>query len=283
MKAINEVINNKPSEYVKQSNKRILKRGESYNLTSCDREYYYGFIERCKRCKGHQHCLNFAIWMEDGKKHEVKLPKQQIAKIIEENGVTSLVFDHCKEWYINNSQGSQYGSYEIETPAIDYEDEQTKIGNLMYTRMKGYLFGDTGRGKSTMMKNVASKYIKNGKDVMFESAFNISKDIKDGFEKATLDKYQQVEILIIDDLFREKMTAYKVLEIITPIIQYRVDNNKPLLITSNYNIAQIKKIMMQVDVDETTADTICSRLRMLGVYELQGTDHRALPDLYPGL
>ena len=55
MKSINEAINKKPTEYI-PPDKRILKRGESYNLTSCDREYYYGFIERCKRCKGHKHC-----------------------------------------------------------------------------------------------------------------------------------------------------------------------------------------------------------------------------------
>ena len=32
--------------------------------------------------------------------------------------------------------------------------------------------------------------------------------------------------------------------------------------------------MLQVDVDETTVETICSRIRMLGVYELKGKDHR---------
>jgi len=256
-----------------------ITKGKFSNLNSHERELYNGFIHRCNNCKGYDNCETYASWNKDDKQHYVTLPLLQIPKIVEVNERTEICYDFCKEWYMRNSQGTKQGSYEIETPVIDYETEQSRLSNKLFAKMNGYLFGETGTGKTTMMKMLASKYIDNGKDVLIESAFNISKDIKDGFEKATLDKYQQAEILIIDDLFREKMTAYKVLEIMTPIIQYRVDNNKPLLITSNYNIAQIKKIMMQVDVDETTVDTICSRIRMLGVYELKGTDHRVLPDL----
>ena len=280
MKSINEVMNNKntPTEYV-QPKKDEIKKGQFSNLCSADREYFNGFVERCKRCKGYEQCENYASWSEDGKHHYMDVPKLQIPRIVEVNGRTEIYCDYCKEWYMRNSKGTKQGTYEIETPTIQYENEQSKIANRLFSNMKGYLFGETGTGKTTMMKMLTSKFINNGKNVLIESAFNISKDVKDGFEKATLDKYQHVDILIIDDLFREQVTAYKVLEIMTPIIQYRVDNNKPLLITSNYNIAQIKNLMMQVKVDETTADTMCSRIRMLGVYELQGQDHRVLPDL----
>ena len=273
MKTINELMSVKPSEYIPNV-KQELKKGEFSNLNPCDRELYNGFVKRCKNCKGYDKCETYASWEENGKHHFVSLPKLQIPKIIEVNGRTEIYYDFCKEWYMRNSQGVKQGSYEIETPDISYESEQTKLANRLFSNLKGYLYGETGTGKTTMMKMLASKFIANGKDVLIESAFNISKDIKDGFEKATLDKYQQADILIIDDLFREKVTSYKVLEIMTPIIQYRVDNNKPLLITSNYNIKQIKNLMMQVDVDETTVETICSRIRMLGVYELKGKDHR---------
>lgn len=273
MKRLEEMWDKKETNYIKQPLQ--FKKGNRDNLSSSDQNYLNLINTRCNHCKGIDNCMS-KVYGSDGGVWEVN--RYQQAYVIEYGGKTELQYDFCKLWYEKQGKGKIRGTYEIETPKIEYHNEQKRIAHTLFSKMRGYLFGNAGVGKTTMMKMLAQKFIDNGKDVILESTFNISNDIKK-FENDTLEKYQNVDILIIDDLFRENVTSYKILDIYTPIIQYRVDNNKPLLITSNYNISQIKNIILQANVDETTAETLCSRIRMLGVYELKGKDYREVDNL----
>ena len=98
------------------------------------------------------------------------------------------------------------------------------------------LMGPTGLGKTHLSTATAVSVIDKGYYVIYESAVNIFENYQAReFRKeksADIEKYSDCDLLIIDDLGAEMVTAFTV-EKLYSLINERTNNNKPTIINTN--------------------------------------------------
>ena len=108
-------------------------------------------------------------------------------------------------------------------------------------------------------------------------------DLKNSFDKGTtkeiLKRYIEADFLVLDDLGSENITPW-VSEQLFLIINARVNDNKRILVTSNYNPNQLASRLVARDkfgrpVDDVNGQRIVSRLSsMCTPAQLSGKDWR---------
>ena len=83
--------------------------------------------------------------------------------------------------------------------------------------------------------------------------------------KESIEYVKSVDLLLIDDLGAENLTAYNRDEILCPILQYRMDNHLTTFITSNFNINELNNHLAKSKdgIEEIKAGRIISRINQL--------------------
>ena len=130
-----------------------------------------------------------------------------------------------------------------------------------------YLHGNFGCGKTYLIAATFNELSKKGikSSIIFWPEFvrnYFSDEAKDNIEYV-----KNVEVLLIDDLGAENLTAYNRDEILCPILQYRMDNRLTTFITSNLNIKElaIHLSTSKNGVEEIKAGRIISRIEQLTI------------------
>lgn len=128
-----------------------------------------------------------------------------------------------------------------------------------------YLHGNFGCGKTYLIAATLNELSKKGykTSIIFWPEF-----IRDTFSesfKQSLDYVKKVDVLLIDDLGAENLTAYNRDEILCPILQYRMDNKLTTFITSNLDIKALNNHLAtsKNGVEEIKAGRIISRVEQL--------------------
>ena len=85
--------------------------------------------------------------------------------------------------------------------------------------------------------------------------------------KESLNYVKNVDLLLIDDLGAENLTAYNRDEILCPILQYRMDNKLTTFITSNLDMKELANHLStsKNGVEEIKAGRIVSRIEQLTI------------------
>ena len=92
-------------------------------------------------------------------------------------------------------------------------------------------------------------------------------------DKDYLNLYSSVDLLVIDDLGKEKPTEW-VLEKLFLIVNNRYNNYLPIVITTNYKRNQLRERLC-INKNYSIVDSIISRLyEMCGGIEIKDDDHR---------
>lgn len=134
-----------------------------------------------------------------------------------------------------------------------------------------YLAGQTGVGKTHLVKCMANELINQNKLVKLATAFSINLDFK-LFNKIKdenlLKKYIDIDILIIDDLGTEPIFKNITEEYFYLIINERKMQKKPTIITSNLTLEDIRN-----RYDERIYSRIVDRKTSITVF-LEGQDLR---------
>ena len=230
-------------------------------LTELDKLIYDSQTAICKSCKGIDLCQQDLVGMKP--------------VIVNENGKYVIRSVECGKQY-GHITGKLAGLV-LTAPTL-YPSKQ-KIFNQLIKKKNGFIRGGAGHGKTTLMLNVANHFYKQQYTVLYDLAVNISNDLKDFNDKEEntsqkINKYQDVDYLFIDDLFREQVTSYKIMEVFNPIIQHRIDNELPTYINSNYNLDEIYN-MINDKVDTISANAFCDRIKFkLGLFKLEEKNYR---------
>lgn len=134
------------------------------------------------------------------------------------------------------------------------------------------LVGGTGLGKTHLTTAVARRLIDRGYDVVYECAQNIFSDFdrdrfldRFGGEEPISYKYLDCDLLIIDDLGAEMVSAFSI-SCLYNIINTRLNKGKPIIISTNLSSTEIRRLYQ---------DRITSRLfSEFMIHPFVGTDYR---------
>lgn len=140
-----------------------------------------------------------------------------------------------------------------------------------------FITGGTGTGKTHLAAAIANYLLQNLVTVVFVNITRLLSGIKATFDESSASTEQQlvdelcrVELLVIDDLGKEKPSTW-VEEKLYTIVNARYEDYKPIVITSNYSLEDIETRL------ENCGEAIVSRLmEMCRGLKIDGPDYRKM-------
>lgn len=144
---------------------------------------------------------------------------------------------------------------------------------------KGIIFvGKNGTGKTHMATAIANELIKQKVPVIFGTLGELVDKYGESYKTHTeieLTKiYSRVDLLIIDDLGLEAMNEWMLSKLFV-IVNERMKNELPVIITTNYDLTELKqRLSIPNKVCETTNSIISRLYQMCYRVECKGNDYR---------
>ena len=236
-------------------------------------------LENCKKCKSIATCKNeiagYYYYPEIKNdiltfKYRACKYKKNILKTEEElkNVYTysepgDIVKAKMKDLYIDDK--SRY-------PVIKYL--KNFIDNYGNNKVKGvYLHGNFGCGKTYMVSACINELSKKGVRSSIVYWPDYLRILKNSFGKPKelsnfdelFEKIQDVPILLIDDIGAEATTTWARDEILSTVLQYRMQNNLTTFFTSNLTIDELENHLSitKENVDKVKARRIIERIKYL--------------------
>ena len=212
-------------------------------------------------------------------------------RIIEEEKKLELMqeFSRKVEKIIKNSKMSKRNlSYKFDNFEINNCNKKVFNNLINYSEKlvnniekKGViLFGNNGVGKTHLACSIANRFIEKGIPVIYGTLINLLAELRNSYEidnniseMEIIKLYENVDLLIIDDLGKEKPSEWGLEKLFT-IINSRYENNLPVIITTNYNQNSLIK-RLSINEELETAKSIISRLyEMCYLVKIDDIDHR---------
>lgn len=108
-----------------------------------------------------------------------------------------------------------------------------------------YFYGPPGVGKSYLAAGMTNYYAKKGRKVAFVNVAKLIADLKMMFQDAQameqkLRGIQNIDVLVLDDIGGESVTAWSRDDILLPLLDARMQKHKLTIFTSNYRFEELK-------------------------------------------
>lgn len=212
-------------------------------------------------------------------------------KMLEEEKKLELMQEFAKkvEKIIKNSKMSKRNlNYKFENFEVNLNNKKIYQDIKKYSEKlingiekKGLILtGNNGTGKTHLACSIANELIKNGIPIIYGTLINLLAELRNSYdvdnnisEIEIIKLYENVDLLIIDDLGKEKPSEWGLEKLFT-IINSRYENNLPVIITTNYNQNSLVQ-RLSVNGEIETAKSIISRLyEMCYLVKMDDIDHR---------
>ncbi len=259
-------------EYCKN---KLYRKTIDWNLYDTKRVMKLDY-ERCN-CKDEQ-----KYWNEYDMKKLQMLEEEKKIQMMQE-------FANKVDKIIKNSKMSKRNlNYKFENFEVNSNNKK------VYQSLKNYseklvneverkgliLVGNNGVGKTHLACSIANELIKNGIPIIYGTLINLLAELKNTYdvdnnisEMEIIKLYEKVDLLIIDDLGKEKPSEWGLEKLFT-IINSRYESNLPVIITTNYDQnSLINRLSINGEIE--TAKSIISRLyEMCYLVKIEDRDHR---------
>ena len=231
--------------------------------------------KKCVKCKGLDFCDNEnkgfkLIYEDDAFKYS---PCRYLNDFNKKNKNKSLI----KTLYLP----SKILEARIDNYDINSESRKkifAKINEFITATRNGeyakglYLYGTFSIGKTYTLACIANELARNNIESLLIYFPDLVTDLKNAISdnnryQSLINMLKSVSVLMLDDLGSENMTPWIRDEILGPIINYRVLENKPVFISSNIKPNELKNHLAIDKLSESNlkAERIISRLNALMV------------------
>ncbi|MDY0210103.1 MAG: ATP-binding protein [Acholeplasma sp.] len=191
------------------------------------------------------------------------------------------IYEKKKE-QLNQIDTFYHNDYLIDASLSDfsvYNDERQKVYELaskfVSEFQKGqfikglYLYGKYRTGKTFVLSAIANQLIDKNVSIVFAYFPDLVRHMKAAIGDRTLEqKIKQLktcDLLVLDDVGGEYMTAWFRDEVFGPILQYRLSMGLPLLVSSNYKLSNLHVLLSDTkdDIDKVKSMRILTRIKEL--------------------
>lgn len=203
------------------------------------------------------------IWVRwiPGDPIHLQMVKDRIVKTFSYDSVTK-VYSGIK---LKDYDKANTGAFEAQEEINKFIKEYVyKAGN------KGsWIYGQMGVGKSYLLgylttylkkKNIGFCFVDVNK--LYTDTLDISRNYQANLDKS-INKYKQVEVLILDDMGRERVTEWNYETIINPILDYRMKHELPTFFSSNFTVYDYIDHLKKSGIPTAKAEYIEERIRTL--------------------
>lgn len=254
-------------ECLKLERKELIKYTSSIEESACE----YRNCKNCKNILGCQNKITGYAYLPSVKEEKLIFaytPCRYQKKVLKQEKITNNIFLYNMPKELK--QAKMKDVYVKDPKRINIIKWVTNFIENYPKEKKGlYLHGNFGCGKTyiiaAMFNELAKKNVKSA--IIFWPDF--LQELKASFNsydfKEKLEQIKKVELLLIDDIGAENMTPWARDDILCPILQYRMQEEKPTFFTSNMNITELEKhlSLTKNDVDLLKAKRILERVKQL--------------------
>lgn len=206
---------------------------------------------------------------ERQREDEQRRKQARIERLIGDSGMGRRFQQRTFDAYQRNTPG-QARAWEIAKSYADGFRERLKDG-------RGLFFaGGVGTGKTHLAAAIALSVMQSGTACIFRTGIDMFADIRKAYNGAATEAeymglYKTIDLLVIDDLGKEKMTEWAASTLYS-IINARYEDLRPTVITTNFDPADLVKTLGE---EPTRAQAIISRLMETSEYvPMDWADHR---------
>lgn len=229
--------------------------------------------KNCKGCKGLEFCKNpnvgFRFSFDKYENFELTECKYASIKRLAENSNSLIKTLYIPEKIMN----ATFADYELSCESRQklYKKTIEFIQELKESKeVRGfYLTGSFGVGKTYTLACIANELARNGVKSLLIYFPDLVIDLKDSIGTSRfqdlMNMLKSIDVLMIDDLGSENMTPWLRDEVLGPILNYRLLENKPVFISSNLNYNELKA-HLAIDknpASNTKAERLIARLQGL--------------------
>ena len=198
--------------------------------------------------------------------------KAELLKGLEKEGVTYIKLETVKV-----KMGDDFVDEEILSFYTDDKNRNELIKWIIKfiknyksgKQCKGlYLSGNFGSGKSYLVSAMINELVKDGYKGALIYYPEFLRSLKASFGKDFDEQFNYVkksDLLLIDDIGAENISAWSRDEILGPIIQYRMDEKLPTFFTSNLSIEELEVHLSESKdkIDKIKAKRIIERIKFI--------------------
>lgn len=135
---------------------------------------------------------------------------------------------------------------------------------------KTYFLGAIANALQSM--NISSTLI-----YMPEFVREIQASIEDNTVQEKVNIFKEAEVLMLDDIGAENLSAWFRDEVLGAILQYRMMENMPVFFTSNYTMTQLEEVLARTtrgNIEKVKAGRIMERIKQLSTEVIVGGQNR---------
>lgn len=260
-------------EYVYNLN---IKEDILINYTSNLQDAYIEY-NNCANCKGLSSCTNklqgyrYTPYLDkDIINFEYAACDREVDKIQKDKYLSNISSFEMPKNIREASFKNIYKDDKLRLPIIKYFKE-FMADYKKEDKPKGlYLHGSFGSGKTyliaSLFNEMAHKEIKSVLVYYPEFLRSLKSSFNTDFEDK-FDTIKRAPLLLLDDIGAENESAWSRDEILSPILQYRMEENLPTFFTSNLTIDELEKFfsITSSGVDKVKARRIVERIKQLTI------------------
>ena len=237
----------------------------------------------CTNCKGLNECKfnqgrTFELKMDDEFLTQVYSKCRYFKEKEEQNEYLKnyVLYHGNDEMKCRNFENADFTSQDIASTF--------KVLTSSVSESKGvYLHGKPGVGKTYLMNCLGHLYVKKGMKVAFINSPTLISDLKNnfgisGYSEDVLNKLKKCEILILDDIGGESISAWSRDEVFMPLLNERMEKGLKTYFTSNYDFKELEEhfsIDSRGNVDKIKANRLMERIKAVSQEKtLKGMNRR---------